>query len=139
MESASSEMDDSKKETEPTPSASSDNSKKETETKVDASSEVGIKKRGRPIKVTWDEQLAVYRQKAKELLDSKNKILPATAQIFDEISRKFEGKMTPKAIQIAVTKRANEIFGENIVQEPIECDSEKLHYLSDEFGLEIRH
>lgn len=72
-------------------------------------------RRGRSFKVTLDEQYTVYRSKLKELLYDQNKILPTIAVVFDKISQHFKGKITAKAIQLAVTRHADEIFGKDIV------------------------
>lgn len=72
--------------------------------------------RGRKFKVPINVQLEEYRSRSKELLDANNKILPATAAVFHEISQKFGGQMSSKAIQLAVTKNAIQIFGENFVK-----------------------
>lgn len=73
-------------------------------------------RRGRTSEVPLDEQYTVYRSKAKELLDDKNKVLPATAEVFDKISQHFERKKTAKAIQLSVIKHADETFGKDIVK-----------------------
>lgn len=75
-----------------------------------------VRGRGRTGKITKSVQLEEYRSRAKEFLDANNKILPASAAVYHEISEKFEGKMTPKAIQVQVTKCTNDIFGENVVK-----------------------
>lgn len=89
-------------------------------------------KSGRKYKVPFDDQLKEYRLKSKELLDSNNRILPATAAIYKNISQTFENKMTPKAIQIAVTKHADEIFGQNVVHKSEAIQSEEIIDINDE-------
>lgn len=96
-------------------------------------------KTGRKYKVSFDDQLKEYRLKSKELLDSNNKILPATAAIYKNISEAFESKMTPKAIQIAVTKNAAAIFGQNVVQKPEAIQSEEIIDISDGKKMTLGH
>lgn len=93
-----------------------------------------VAKSGRQYKIPIDTQLKEYRLKSKELLDSNNKILPATATIYKNISEKFENKMTPKAIQIVVTKHAEEIFGQNVVHKTEAVQCEEIIDINDDFG-----
>lgn len=69
--------------------------------------------RGRKFKVDLELQLKEYRDKSKDLLDVDNKILPASADVYQVLSEKLG--MTPKAIQLAVCKNQNRIFEENVV------------------------
>lgn len=71
-------------------------------------------KGGRVGKVDLDVQLKEYRSKAKDLLDSSNNILPASANVYNELSQISEYKMSVKAIQLAVKKNAYEIFGDAV-------------------------
>lgn len=84
------------------------------------------KNRGRKAKIPISDQINIYRQHAKELLDTNNKILPATSQIFKTLSDKFalelKHSMTQKAIHIAVSKRSKEIFGLDFGQTENECE-----------------
>lgn len=90
-------------------------------------------KSGRKYKVPIEDQLQEYRAKSEKFLDANNKILPATASIYNEISEKFKNKMTPKAIQIAVTKHADKIFGENVVHKTEAIQCEESTCTNDEF------
>lgn len=69
--------------------------------------------RGRKFKVDLEIQLKEYCDKSKDLLDANNNILPASANVYQVLSEKLG--MTPKAIQLAVCKNQNRIFGENVV------------------------
>lgn len=68
-----------------------------------------MSKRGRKGKVDTDDQLEIYCNCKDELIDQNGKIKPATAQIFSDLQTKLN--MTQKAIQIAVTKMKEKIFG----------------------------
>lgn len=90
-------------------------------------------KGGRVAKVPVEEQLEAYRSKSENLLDSSNKILPASANIYDELADKFEHKMTARAIQLSVTKHAKEIFGD-VVQSAEPNESAAINDECDEFA-----
>lgn len=67
---------------------------------------MSINKRGRKPKVEFEEQKKKYEEHLNDILDEKGKIKPATAEIFTIISNELKNRMTPKAIQIAITKNA---------------------------------
>lgn len=65
-------------------------------------------KRGRKGKVEWEDQLIVYREYQKQLIDGNGKILPASSEIYKTLSSKLD--MTAKAIHIAITKNSKDLF-----------------------------
>lgn len=78
---------------------------------VEMTSDGSSQMRGRKAKVNIDEQFAAYRDNESKIVDENGKVQPASADIFEQLSLKFERKMTPKGIQIAVTKHLEAIFG----------------------------
>lgn len=68
-------------------------------------------KRGRKGKVDLNDQLEIYREFAKDLIDENGKIRPASSDIYQKLSLKLN--MTAKAINLVIRKNSNEIFGKS--------------------------
>lgn len=67
-------------------------------------------KRGRKAMLCIDEQIKVYEKFSDEIVDENGKIRPASASVFKVISGQI--KMTPKAIQLAISKNAEKFLGD---------------------------
>lgn len=74
------------------------------------------KKRGRKGQIAVEEQFIVYRNNQNEILDEHGTIRPASAEIYRSMSNNFGGKMTAKAIHVAICKNSEEIFGSKCIK-----------------------
>lgn len=72
--------------------------------------------RGRKKTVPWDRQLAAFQKHKEELLDENKQIKSSTHEVYSDLSDELG--MSRKAIQLAITRSKDEIFGVGVVTNP---------------------